>query len=279
MLKPEAFLNSNPPTWCKGCTFHNVLSALTQLLSVKFSHLSQITVISGIGCSSRLPLYLNTFGMHTLHGRAIPVAVGARLSRPDIPVIVAAGDGDLFSIGLNHFVHAARKNFKMMILCMDNGMFAMTKNQSSPTSHFGHRGSLTPEGKFEQPLNVVDFSIACDATFVARTTAANQTHMVDIFTNAFDHNGFSFVHILTPCQTFDNSFFLSDINIRTIDINTELLHNPLDKQSALRLSSTAMQYDTDKKRKIPVGIFWKSNKPIYEENIRDPLKHSSEITL
>jgi 2-oxoglutarate ferredoxin oxidoreductase subunit beta len=270
MLVPENFVNSNSITWCKGCSFHNVLSALTQFLSVKVSDLSLITVISGIGCSSRLPLYLNTFGMHTLHGRAIPVAVGARLSRPDIPVIVTAGDGDLFSIGLNHFVHAARKNFKMMILCMDNAMFAMTKNQSSPTSLFGHRGSLTPEGKIEQPLNVINFSIACDATFVARTTAADQIHMVDIFSKAFDHYGFSFVHIITPCQTFDSSLLLSDINSRTIDINRELLHDPADRSSALKYSSTAMQYNADRESKIPIGVFWKSRKPVYEEGIREP---------
>lgn len=208
--------------------------------------------------------------MHTLHGRAIPVAVGARLSRPDIPVIVTAGDGDLFSIGLNHFVHAAKKNFKMMILCMDNGMFAMTKNQSSPTSLYGHRGSLTPDGKTEQPFNVIDFSIACDSTFVARTTAADQTHMIDIFSKAFDHNGFSFVHIIAPCQTFDNSFLLSDIFCRTIDINRELLHNPQDRPSALKHSLVAMQYIADKKSKVPIGIFWRSSKPIYEEYIRKP---------
>lgn len=270
MLKPEDFLNPSTSTWCKGCSFHNVLSALTQLLSVKVSDLSRITIISGIGCSSRLPLYLNTFGMHTLHGRSIPVAVGARLSRPDIPVIVAAGDGDLFSIGLNHFVHAARKNFKMMVLCMDNGMFAMTKNQSSPTSLCGHRGSLTPEGKIEQPLNVIDFSIACDATFVARTIASDQTHMVDIFTKAFDHNGFSFVHIITPCQTFDNSLLLSDMSSRTININSELFHSPADRPSALKHSSMPMQYDADKERKIPIGVFWKCQKPIYEETIQKP---------
>jgi 2-oxoglutarate ferredoxin oxidoreductase subunit beta len=270
MLEPESFLNSNKTTWCNGCPFHNILNVLTKVLSIKVADLSQVNIISGIGCSSRLPLYLNTFGMHTLHGRAIPVAVGARLSRPDIPVIVTAGDGDLFSIGLSHFVHAARKNFKMMILCMDNAMFAMTKNQSSPTSHYGHRGSLTPNGKIEQPFNVIDFSIACDATFVARTTAADQTHMIEIFSKAFDHNGFSFVHIISPCQTFDNSFLLSNISDRTIDINGELLHNPEDRPSALKHSLVAMQYDADKESKIPIGIFWKSSRPIYEECIRKP---------
>ena len=270
MLEPEDFINQSASTWCKGCSFHNVLIALSQMLSTRVTDVSKINVISGIGCSSRLPLYLNTFGMHTLHGRAIPIAVGARLSRPDIPVIVTAGDGDLFSIGLSHFVHAARKNFKMMILCMDNGMFAMTKNQSSPTSNRGHRGSLTPQGKIDEPLNLVDFSIACNATFVARTIAADQKHLSDILTKAFDHNGFAFVHIITPCQTFDNSTLLSDINCRTIDINNDLFHNPTDKLSALKYSTMPLPYDTDIQIKIPIGVFWKCLKPVYEQSIQKP---------
>jgi 2-oxoglutarate ferredoxin oxidoreductase subunit beta len=270
MLEPEDFINQSSSTWCKGCYFHNVITALSQMLSTRVTDLSKINVISGIGCSSRLPLYLNTFGMHTLHGRAIPIAVGARLSRPDIPVIVTAGDGDLFSIGLSHFVHAARKNFKMMVLCMDNGMFAMTKNQSSPTSSTGHRGSLTPQGKIEEPMNLIDFSIACDATFVARTIAADQIHMIDTLTKAFDHDGFAFVHIITPCQTFDKFSLLSNINYRTIDINNDLFHNPADKLSALKFSTMPLSYDKDIKRKIPIGVFWKCLKPVFELSIQKP---------
>jgi 2-oxoglutarate/2-oxoacid ferredoxin oxidoreductase subunit beta len=267
MPEPEEFINSTLPTWCKGCSFYSVLSSLSQMLSSRVSEVSKVNVISGIGCSSRLPLYLNTFGMHTLHGRAIPVAVGARLSRPDVPVIVAAGDGDLFSIGLSHFVHAARKNFKMMVLCMDNGMFAMTKNQSSPTSNAGHRGSLTPQGKIEQPLNLVDFSIACDATFVARTIADNDLHMKYIFTEAFDHSGFAFIHIITRCKTFENHSIFSEIGGRTVDINNELNHNPTDRSSALKYSTIPLQYNTKGEKKFPIGIFWKCKKPIYELSI------------
>ena len=137
------------PTWCKGCSYFGILSSLCRMFASKQLHPHELNIISGIGCSSRMSLYFSTFGMHTLHGRAIPVAIGARLNRPDIPVIVTAGDGDLFSIGIGHFVHAARKNFNMTVICMDNRMYAMTKNQASPTSAVGYEGSLTPYGKLK----------------------------------------------------------------------------------------------------------------------------------
>ncbi len=173
--------------------------------------------------------------MHTIHGRAVPVAVGARLSRPDIPVIVTAGDGDLFSIGIGHFVHAAQKNFKIMVICMDNRMFAMTKNQSSPTSDQGHCGSLTPQGKYEPPLDIVDFAISCNASFVARTSAIDKDHMNKIFTQAFDHDGFSFVHVIAPCSTFDKQSLISASVL--VDIDRGNSHNNQNRMDAQNISN------------------------------------------
>lgn len=259
MKTPEHFLNNRNPSWCSGCFFHNILAALTQMFSEKKIESSRVNVISGIGCSSRLPLYLNTFGMHTIHGRAIPVAVGARLSRPDIPVIVTAGDGDLFSIGIGHFVHAAQKNFKMMVICMDNRMFAMTKNQSSPTSDQGHCGSLTPQGKHEPPLNIVDFAISCNASFVARTCAIDKSHMSRMFAKAFDHDGFSFVHVIAPCFTLDKKSVLSASVM--VDIERDISH---DSQNRVEAQSISCITSTN----IPVGVFYIQNRPIFEEQIR-----------
>lgn len=259
MRTPEHFLNNQNPSWCSGCLFHNFLTALTQMFSEKQIERSKINVISGIGCSSRLPLYLNTFGMHTIHGRALPVAVGARLSRPDIPVIVTAGDGDLFSIGIGHFVHAAQKNFRITVLCMDNRMFAMTKNQSSPTSDQGHYGTLTPQGKLEPPLDVVDFAISCNASFVARTCALDKEHMNKIVTEAFDHHGFSFVHVIAPCSTFDKQSLISFPDL--VDIDKTFPHdnqNRMDAQRNFQITENS----------IPVGVFYRQNRPVFEEQIR-----------
>ncbi len=257
MYKSETFLNSDQPIWCKGCSFHDILHALTCMLSYKQIDPSKVNIISGIGCSSRLPLYMNTFGMHTLHGRAIPVAIGARLSRPDIQVIVTAGDGDLFSIGIGHFIHAAQKNFKIVVLCLDNQMFSMTKNQSSPTSSQGHRGTLTPNGKTDLPINPVELALACNATFVARTTTLDQTHMVEIFTKALDHNGFAFVHIAAYCHTFDKTASKYDSTKHYIDINKTLSHDPHEKWNE-QIYSILLDNNV-----VPIGIFRTQERPVF----------------
>jgi len=261
MIDPQDYLNKSSPTWCKGCTFHSVLDSLTQALSNCTIDIPSVNIISGIGCSSRLPLFMNTFGMHTLHGRAIPVACGARLARPDIPVIVATGDGDLFSIGMGHFVHAAQKNFNITVLCMDNRMFAMTKNQSSSTSECGHIGTLTPAGKTESALNVTDFAIASGATFVARSIAEDTAFTTRILTKALQHTGFSFVHLLTPCNTFDKSSFTAELQSRAVNINTLEDHNPEDRNSATRYASVPVN---NEHKHIYTGIFWKCLKPVFE---------------
>jgi len=254
------------PTWCKGCSFYGILSAITQVLYNKQVDPKNTCVISGIGCSSRISLYFNTFGMHTLHGRAIPVAVGSRLTRPDIPVIVTAGDGDLFSIGIGHFVHAARKNFNLTVICMNNRIYAMTKNQASPTSAQGYPGTLTPYGKISVPLNVIEFAISCEATFVSRTFCGNQEHMIRTISSAYEHNGFAFVEIIAPCRTFSKENTISQLSTRMIDINENLSHNPYDKNSALTRASHAIDYDQDTSVEIPIGIFWHKNTDTFEEN-------------
>ncbi|MDO5576835.1 MAG: thiamine pyrophosphate-dependent enzyme, partial [Fibrobacter sp.] len=167
------YKNELKPTWCKGCSYYGILSAIKQFLYNKQIKPENISIISGIGCSSRISLYFNTFAMHTLHGRAIPVAIGSRIARPDIPVIVIGGDGDLFSIGIGHFVHAAQKNVNMTVICMNNQTYAMTKNQASPTSAKGYAGTLTPYGKIDLPLDPVEFAVSCKATFVSRTFFGN----------------------------------------------------------------------------------------------------------
>lgn len=264
---PNDYRNSLKPTWCAGCSYYGVLVALTEVFAQQQLDPSACNVISGIGCSSRMPLYLNTFGMHTLHGRAIPVAIGARLVNPDVPVVVVAGDGDFFSIGIGHFVHAARKNFDLTVICMNNRMYAMTKNQASPTSVSGYRGTLTPYGKLSVPLNVIEFAIASNATFVSRTFAGSQKHMQQTLTQAFQHRGFSFVEVIAPCRTFDKSTSLTSLAPRIVDINTESGHDPCNKEAALSAAVKALQYDLSEDARIPVGIFWKNNTLTFEEQV------------
>jgi 2-oxoglutarate ferredoxin oxidoreductase subunit beta len=266
---PQDYRSLIEPTWCKGCSYYGVLVALTEVFAKKQLNPQLVNVISGIGCSSRMTLFLNTFGLHTLHGRALPVAIGSRIANPDIPVVVAAGDGDFFSIGIGHFVHTARKNFDMTVICMDNRMYAMTKNQASPTSVVGYRGSLTPYGKLSVPLNVLEFAIASDATFVSRTFAGSQRHLQETLSLAFDHRGFSFVEVIAPCRTFDKASPLTALSPRIIDINRELHHDPTDKKSALAAAVNALDYDASEEAPVQVGVFWENVVPTFEDRIAE----------
>ena len=266
-FSPQDYRSTLTPTWCKGCSYYGVLVALTEVFAAKQLDPNRLNIISGIGCSSRMPLLLNTFGLHTLHGRALPVAIGSRIANPDIPAVVVAGDGDFFSIGIGHFVHAARKNFDMTVICLDNRMYAMTKKQASPTSAIGYRGSLTPYGKLSVPLNVLEFAIACDATFVSRTFAGSQKHMQETIQQAFDHKGFSFVEIIAPCRTFDRDTSVASLLPRIIDINRDRNHDPTSKEKALTAAVNALADDAQPEAALPVGVFWQSHAPTFEDRI------------
>ncbi len=211
MTNKDDMVTDAPVTWCNACSYRQVSGAIVEALELSNAIPSETIIVSGIGCSSRLPFFINTYGIHSLHGRAIPVAIGAKLANNNANVLVTAGDGDLFSIGMGHFVHAAQKDFDITVLCLDNRMYAMTKNQSSPTSEQGHRGTMTPQGKTEDTLNVVEFAINCGASYVARVSAYQNELCSRIIADAMLHKGFSFVHILSPCVTFDKSEYTRDV--------------------------------------------------------------------
>jgi 2-oxoglutarate ferredoxin oxidoreductase subunit beta len=247
-------MNGYAPSWCPGCSYFNVLSALTECFDERGIAENGVCVISGIGCSSRLPLFLNTYGMHTLHGRPLPAAIGARLARPDIPVVVTTGDGDLLSIGAAHFVHAARKNFDITVICLDNRIYAMTKNQTSPTSPIGYQGSLTPYGKLSAPLNISELAIGSGASMVCRSCACDKTHLKKMFDDAMNHRGFSLVEVIAPCRTFGNQ--QKDISERLYDLQANG-HQADDKESAMRAAAHVYDSDSDANAGIPVGVVWK----------------------
>jgi len=266
-LEPKDYRSNIEPTWCPGCGDFGVVSGLAKVFSEEQFDPTALTLVSGIGCSSRLPLWMNAFGVHTCHGRAIPVAVGARLAKPEVPAIVTAGDGDLFSIGMEHFPHAARKNFDLTVVCMDNRMYALTKNQQSPTSRTGYKGSLTPYGNIEEPMNTIAFAIACGATFVAQTYSGNPKHEAEILKAAVEHKGFSFVNILSPCPTYNKIDTFRYYKGRTIDINKDLGHGPSDYAKTVELASHALDHDNDPNAKVPLGIFLKIEKPTFEDKV------------
>ncbi len=195
-------LTADHPTWCPGCGDFAVLASFYKVLEKSPLHHENIVTLAGIGCSSRFPYFVNTHGVHFIHGRSIPLASGVSLSRPDLHVFVFGGDGDGFSIGGNHLEHGARKNIRLTYVIMDNFVYGLTKKQTSPTSPEGFRSKTDPIGAIDRPVNPMKKLISAGATFVARTHASQVAHMMEVFRRAMDHDGFSVVECLSECVEF-----------------------------------------------------------------------------
>jgi 2-oxoglutarate ferredoxin oxidoreductase subunit beta len=195
------------PTWCPGCGDFSVLALYFKLIEKRKLWQEKITTVSGIGCSSRFPYFVQAYGAHYIHGRSLPFASGISLSRPDLHVFVFGGDGDLFSIGGNHFTHTARKNIKLTCVAMDNWVYGLTKKQTSPTSPLGFKSKTDVWGAIDKPVNPVKQALAAGATFVARTTHSNPNHVLQMMEAAMDHDGFSFIECLSECVEFNEGAF------------------------------------------------------------------------
>jgi len=190
------------PVWCPGCGDHTVLSSIGKALAELSLPPEDVAIISGIGCSSRIPAYLNTYGFHGVHGRSTALATGLKLSRPDLNVIITGGDGDGFSIGGNHFLHACRRNVNMTYIVMDNRVYGMTKGQPSPTTEPDWDNALSPGGTDLRPFNPLVIALASGANFIARGFSGDPNGTAKLIVEAISHPGFSFVEILSPCVTF-----------------------------------------------------------------------------
>lgn len=200
-------LTADHPTWCPGCGDFAVLASFFRVLEkLQYPH-EKIVTLAGIGCSSRFPYFVNTYGGHYIHGRSVPFASGVSLGRDDLHVVVFGGDGDGFSIGGNHLDHAARKNLRLTYVIMDNFVYGLTKKQTSPTSPLGFKSKTDPTGAIDPPVNPMRKLLASGATFVARTHAAQVMHMSSMIERALQHDGFSVVEVLSDCvEFFDDAF-------------------------------------------------------------------------
>ncbi|MBM3555032.1 MAG: 2-oxoacid:ferredoxin oxidoreductase subunit beta [Alphaproteobacteria bacterium] len=190
------------PVWCPGCGDFSVLMAITKAFAELQLAPEKTAVISGIGCSSRIPAYTNCYGFHGVHGRALALGTGVKIARPDLTVVVAGGDGDGFSIGGNHFLHACRRNVDMTYVVMDNRVYGMTKGQPSPTTEPDWDSALTPGGTGLRPFNPLVIALASGANFIARGFAGDPNACASLIAEGVRHPGFSFVEILSPCVTF-----------------------------------------------------------------------------
>ena len=261
----KKLLTADHPTWCPGCGDFAVLAAFYKVLEKLQYPQESIVTFAGIGCSSRMPYFVNTHGGHFIHGRSLPLAAAISLSRPDLHVFAFGGDGDGFSIGGNHLVHTARKNPNMTYVIMDNSVYGLTKKQTSPTSPIGIKSKTDPTGAMDRPIHPMRTLLNSGATFVARTHAAQVAHMIEMIELAARHEGFAVVEVLSECVEFNQGAFDGAVPRKGGAFNTIELkkndgtpeddqrHDPTDELAAFRLAGL--------EGPGVFGVFYQVNRP------------------
>lgn len=218
-------------------------------------------LVSGIGCSGRFPFFIKGFGLHALHGRAIPIATGVKLANPELEVVVVGGDGDGIGIGGGHFPHAARSNFNLTYLLLDNAIYGLTKGQASPTSPMGMISSTSPYGNISKPLNASTMALTYGATFVARVFSQNRDEVTELITQAIAHKGFSFVHVLSPCVEFHKT-------VTYESVKEEVAWLPEDYEPNNRVQALVMSEST---APVYTGLLLKEEILSYHDRVNEVL--------
>ena len=247
------------PDWCPGCGDFGVLAAVQKALVELQIPNHQVATVSGIGCSSNFPGFINTYGMHTLHGRSLPVASGLKLANHELTVLVTGGDGDGFGIGCGHFVHAMRRNINLNYFVLDNQVYGLTTGQTSPTSRIGMKTKSNPYGNMDTPVNPITLALSAGATFVGRGFSGDQKHLTELIKQAIQHKGFSFLDIFSPCVTYnkDNTFQWFRPRVKKLEDDAE--YDPTNWLAA-------MEKATIWGEEIPIGRFYeRTDLPSLEE--------------
>jgi len=311
-LTKKDFVSDQDVRWCPGCGDYAILSQVQKVFPELGIPKHDFLIVSGIGCSSRFPYYLNCYGFHTIHGRAPAVATGAKLSNPNLSVWVITGDGDAMSIGGNHLIHVLRRNIDMNILLFNNRIYGLTKGQYSPTSELGKKTVSTPMGSLDYPFNPPALALGSGGTFVARAIDIEVKHLGFIIKESHLHKGTSFIEIYQNCNIYNDGAFsdltdkktklsnqllledkrpmlfghdkslgiiLDGSKLKKVEIGTEysiddiLVHDTGDKNLSYLISE--MTYD--KNLPVPIGIFYKENKSTYEDMMIDQINESKKI--
>ncbi|MDD5180367.1 MAG: thiamine pyrophosphate-dependent enzyme [Gallionellaceae bacterium] len=260
-LKPKDYKNEATPSfWCAGCGHYGVLTGLLRALSEIGVDPNFLVSVSGIGCSSRLPYFVNSYKMHTLHGRAGPVATGVHLARPDLAVVVSGGDGDGFSIGGGHMPHLARKNINITYILMDNHVYGLTKGQCSPTSREEMKAAVTPYGGMEEPLDPILYMLTYGATYVGQAFAGNAKLGAQLIKEGMEHKGFSFINLLSQCPSFNE--LDTAVVFRNACNQLDTGHDITDLSAAMQVVNKAKQ-----EGRIPTGLLYKVDRPALDERM------------
>ncbi len=254
------------PTWCPGCGYFSIAEGVTEALTELRVPQKDCVVVSGIGCASRFPFFMDTYGIHTLHGRALPVATGIKLANDKLTVIAVGGDGDGFAIGGGHIPHAARRNVDMTYLLFDNGIYGLTKGQTSPTSALGFTTSTSPYTNHDQPLNPLMMVLSYGAGWVGQAYAGRPHHLTEMIKAAMSHRGFSYLHIISPCVTFDKT----DRTYKNMDVLVREVpeeHDASDRLAAIELAS--------RPERPALGLIYSEDRPTLAEEFEDVIARAT----
>ena len=305
-LSKKDFISDQDVRWCPGCGDYAILSQVQKVFPTLGIPKEKFLVVSGIGCSSRFPYYLDTFGFHSIHGRAPALATGAKIANPDLSVWIVTGDGDSMSIGGNHFIHVLRRNFDLNILLFNNQVYGLTKGQYSPTSEIGRISNSTPFGSVDYPFNPPLLALGAGGTFIARGIDREQKHLQGLLYEAYKHKGTSLVEIYQNCWVFNDGAFAS-LTDREIKMETQLVlenHKPMifgrNQDKGLTLKGSKLEVTTlnkknsinevmihdeqnkiqglllseltyDKNYPTPIGVLYREEKPTYETMLHNQL--------
>ena len=225
------FKSDKQPTWCPGCGDFGTMNGMMKALAQTGNDPDNTFVVAGIGCSGKIGTYMHSYALHGVHGRALPVGIGVKLANPDLEVMVAGGDGDGYSIGAGHFVHAVRRNVDMSYVVMDNRIYGLTKGQASPTSREDFETSTSPDGTDMPPVNPLALALASGATFIAQSFSSDSQRHTEIIQKAIEHDGFGFVNTYSPCVTFNDVDTYDYFRDTIVDLKEEG-HDPTDREAA-----------------------------------------------
>jgi 2-oxoglutarate/2-oxoacid ferredoxin oxidoreductase subunit beta len=267
-MKPKDLRSDLEPVWCTGCGDYGVLKALTQALADLEVTPERLAVISGIGCSSRLPGYMKAYSFNTIHGRALPIATGLKLARPELTTVVVGGDGDGFSIGLGHLPHAVRRDVPLTYAVLDNGIYGLTKGQASPTTEMASKRERGLAGANERPLNPVLLVLSSGAGFVARSHAGNLPHLRSMFREAIAYPGFAFLHVLAGCVTYQPRGYADELLGRSYPVPGD--HDPTDVRRAMDLA---------RDDRFPLGVLYRRPPAVLREEDVAPEEEDDGFTV
>ena len=309
-LTAKDFKSDQEVRWCPGCGDYAILNVIQGFMPELGLERERIVFVSGIGCAARFPYYLQTYGMHSIHGRAPAIATGLAVTRPDLSVWVVTGDGDALSIGGNHLIHALRRNVNLKILLFNNRIYGLTKGQYSPTSQLGMVTKSTPMGSLDYPFNPLSIAIGAEATFVARAIDTDKKGLTEVLEAAARHRGSAFVEILQNCNIYNDGAFdyvreekqnrihlrtgerirfgaeeekgvvqYADGSLRVADVeeageNSLLVHDATQVQASLAFALSRITFETD--GAVPLGVFRSIERPVYDDLMGQQLDAARE---